>query len=113
MIRCRKCGRIFSEGQVVLVSEDPSPRGIHLPPGIEHYAYCPGCGDDDLDFDFSLLDEIDIEEGVDETEVHISFNGKVVNLYVGEDGVLQLGGLRNNEPRPMDASDEERRRATA
>lgn len=90
--------RVFNDSEVTLVEEDPSPRGInHLPPGRELYAYCPHCGDDDLEFDFSLVDELDIEEGDEAIEAKISYNGKTLLLYVDEDGALQFGWSRPSE----------------
>lgn len=44
MYLCRWCKRTFDEPDVI--EEDPSPRGIALPQGVELYEVCPYCGDD-------------------------------------------------------------------
>lgn len=87
MKRCNACGRLIEEDALVVVCDDPSPRGICLPSGHYTYEYCPHCGDDDLEDSFNLVDALDIEEE-DETSVIVSFGRKSYVLYVDEDGEL-------------------------
>ena len=93
MIRCNHCKRLFNEEALLLVEEDPSPRGICLPGGHETYAYCPHCGSDDVE-DFSLADALDIEEGNNGSEAVITFGDRAVMVYVTDNGELNLGWFR-------------------
>lgn len=87
MLRCANCKQLVSEDDLIIVRDDPSPAGIALPKGAYEYAYCPYCGDDDLD-EFNLTDAIDISEGDDEVTTIIEFEGKKLKLYLSEDGTF-------------------------
>ena len=108
MIICNKCKRLFKDKEVVLVSEDPSPSGISLPPGEILSAYCPYCGNDDIDFDYHMVDELDVDEGRDETEAIISYRGKRLLLSVDDDGELRFGWLGKAPEKPSRQKSEER-----
>jgi hypothetical protein len=50
---CTECDNIFENPAVY--EEDPSPRGICLPPGRERYLMCPICGSE-------YIEEVDEDE---------------------------------------------------
>jgi len=94
MYYCKNCGSFFDEDALIFVEDDPSPRGISLPPGHYTYAFCPECGDDDFE-EFCLVDAIDIEEGENELEVVVTYKGRAAKLYLDEEGNLCFGGIEN------------------
>lgn len=89
MVLCKNCGGTFDESEFLVVREDPSPRGISLPSGEYSYCYCPYCGDDDYETEFSLLEAIDLEEGEDELSVVVSYRGKQIEIFLDRDGQLE------------------------
>lgn len=42
MFYCEECDNIFEHPHIY--TEDPSPTGVGLPPGVETWAICPICG---------------------------------------------------------------------
>lgn len=44
MFHCTDCNRLFKEP--IVEYDDPSPKGISLPPGFYTYTYCPFCKSD-------------------------------------------------------------------
>lgn len=42
MFYCEECDNIFEHPHIY--TEDPSPPGVGLPPGVETWAICPICG---------------------------------------------------------------------
>ena len=44
MFHCTDCNRLFEEP--IVEYDDPSPKGISLPPGFYTYTYCPFCKSD-------------------------------------------------------------------
>jgi hypothetical protein len=89
MIRCDNCKRIFSEDDLIIVQDDPSPSGISLPAGAYSYAYCPHCGESiGSSNEFALIDNLDIEEAVDGS-VEVTFEGRGLRFWMDEDGSLQ------------------------
>ena len=104
MIRCNKCREILDQDELVVVSDDPSPKGIALPPGSYNFYFCPHCGSDDFEEGFELIEEIEMVEE-DETSVIISFEGKSFMLYLDEYGELDCIPHESKKPEEVKAKE--------
>ena len=51
MYKCNNCNHIFEEP--IIEYDDPSPSGVSLPSGYYEYWYCPKCGSDDVEEDWT------------------------------------------------------------
>lgn len=48
MLKCKECGQVFDDDEIVRVKDDPSPDGVSLTSGYYEYWECPHCGSDEL-----------------------------------------------------------------
>lgn len=88
MFICEDCGRTFEDFEAVREEYDPSDKGVGLTPGSETYVYCPHCGSERCKENFNLIDCV--SEGEDELSVEIEVGDQKIEVYLDDDGKLQV-----------------------